>query len=251
MNWLPILAYHRIVPYLPEDDDAGNCVSVAAFERQLRWLSRRGYRSRSLAEVEGDLVGASIPRRSVVITFDDGYRDNYLFAWPLLMRYGFSATIFLVSDAIGRDSSFDSLYAGPPVRMLDRQHILEMQRYGISFGSHSCSHPLSLPQLSEPALRRELEDSRSSLEDLLGNQVEHFAYPYCRFDGRVADAVERAGYRLACAGTGTDFSRFRLHRVSPRERSGAALEAQIGWRRLKHLAKGRVPRPAQPTLAVS
>jgi peptidoglycan/xylan/chitin deacetylase (PgdA/CDA1 family) len=242
VTWLPILAYHRVVPCLPEQDRAGNCISAARFERQLRWLSRFGYQSVPLSKV-GPAIGdvpeceASLPRRPVVITFDDGYRDNYLYAWPLLMRYGFTATIFVVSDAIGRDNSFDSYYAGPPVRMLGKTQIQEMHRYGIDFGSHSCTHPPSLADLPAPALTRELEVSRSSLEDVVGAPVEHFSYPYSRLDTRVEEAVERAGYRLACAGTGTRFSRFRLHRVSPQSRGGAALELQIGWRHAKHLVK--------------
>jgi peptidoglycan/xylan/chitin deacetylase (PgdA/CDA1 family) len=252
MTWLPILSYHRIVPWLPQHAGSGRCIEVDAFERQLRWLSRRGYRSLTLAQLEFAMEqpGSALvpPGRSVVITFDGGYRDNYLYAWPLLLRYGFTATIFLVSDTIGRASTFGSAESGPSARMLDRTQILEMQRYGISFGSHSCSHPLALPDLSDGELRRELEGSKSALEALLGGRVDYCAYPNSRFDARVSGAVERAGYRLGCAGPGAEFSRFSLHRVDPQSRGAAALELQIAWCRLRHHANGRARGPVREPL---
>lgn len=244
--WMPILLYHRVVPVLPEHDPFQNCTSVTTFESHLRWLATRGYGSlplSELAELWGPGTGnrRSSPHRSVVITFDDGYRDNYLYAWPLLKRYGFTATIFLVSDAIGGDNAFDAAYGSEPAPMLSLDEIRKMQRGGIGFGSHSCSHPPSLPELADRELKDELERSRSVLEGLLDAPIDHFAYPHSKLDGRVEAAVESAGYRLACAGVGTRFSPFCLHRVEPPARPGVAIEMQMGWRYLKRLAKCRLP----------
>src|SRR3981081_1017331 len=94
-GWLPILAYHRVVDTVPSHDAAGNCVTVATFEAHLRWLAAHGSSSVPLAAVGHAFDsggGIPVPRRSVVLTFDDGYRDNYDFAWPLLKRYRFTAT---------------------------------------------------------------------------------------------------------------------------------------------------------------
>lgn len=259
--WVPILMYHRIVPVLPAQDPFLNCVSVAMFERQLRWLAQRGYRSQPLSALDtlghtsGDLA-APIPRRTIVITFDDGYRDNYLYALPLLRRYGLTATIFLVADAVGGDNRFDERYGGDTVDMLSVDEIREMQREGIQFGSHTCTHPPSLPRLSDSQLEYEVHRSRTVLENILNAPVDHFSYPHSQLDDRVQASVARAGYRLACAGVGTQFSRYRLNRIEPPGRvgralfvqqrwpilSGAGLEAHIRWRQLKRAVLTRFPR---------
>jgi len=240
--WMPVLMYHRIVPVLPEHDPFGNCISAATFERHLRWLARRGFVSTPLAALanscDHDREGRRVAlRRSVAITFDDGYQDNYLHAWPLLKRYGFTATIFLVSDAIGGDNSFDATYASERVPMLTVDQIRQLQAQQIEFGSHTCSHPASLTQLLDAQLHDELVRSRSQLESLLDAPVEHFSYPHSQLDARVEAAVERAGYRLACAGTGSRFAQFCIHRVEARAAQGAALEAQMRWRKSKWLGR--------------
>lgn len=248
--WAPILLYHRVVPVLPEHDPFGNCVTTATFESHLRWLAHRGYRSLSLADLETrfgpNAARAPLPpRRAIAITFDDGYHDNYLHAWPLLKQYGFSATIFLVSDAIGGDNGFDAAYhRRGPASMLSAGQIEEMHRHGgIGFGSHSCSHPDSLVPLSQPCLEDELLRSRITIEQIIQAPVAHFAYPHSQRDDRVEAAVRRAGYRLACAGVGTRFSPLCLHRIEARSRQGVLLEAHLKERWGKWLVR----RPAQGT----
>ncbi len=238
-TWLPVLLYHRVVPKPPKDDPYGNFVSVASFESQLRWLRDHGYRTVPLPALETVFSGAQaagLPRRPLAITFDDGYVDNYEHAWPLLKRYGFQATVFVVTDAIGRGSNFDDAYPRSP--MLTAHQIREMSRDGITLGSHTCSHPASLMDLGEIDLARELALSRESLEGLLGAPVTLFAYPHSRHDHRVEKAVARAGYQLACGGTGTRFSRYCLTRVQAPDDGGAALGRRIAWRRLKWMLKG-------------
>jgi len=112
-----------------------------------------------------------------------------------------------------------------------------MWRGGVGVGSHSRSHPASLPALPDNELERELAGSRRTIEGLLDAPVEHFAYPHSRVDARVERAVESAGYRLACAGVGTRFTRFCLHRVEPPAVRGPAIEATVAWRRLKRLVR--------------
>src|SRR5712692_1838156 len=230
-RWPPILTYHRVVPSPPPQDPAGNCVTVATFESHLRWLAASGYSSVSLAAVgrsfiEGTGAIDPLPRRPVVLTFDDGYRDNYDLAWPLLKQYGFTATIFLVSDSIGGYNSFDADLPGDPVPMLSWQQVREMRSGGITFGSHTCSHPRTLIGLDDARLRYELAESKATLETGLNAPVDQFSYPHDQLDGRVETAVEAAGYRLACAGVGSRFSRYWLTRVSPpRRAAGRAQDA--------------------------
>jgi len=240
VGWLPILAYHRVVDAPPAQDPAGNCVAAAIFERHLRWLADNGYTCIPLADVgrafeAGGATHEPLPGRSVVLTFDDGYRDNYELAWPLLKRYGFTATIFLVSDSIGGYNSFDADLPGEPVPMLGWEQVREMRSAGITFGSHTSTHPSSLIGLDDHRLRRELAGSKAALEEGLNEPVEHFSYPHDQLDHRVEAAVEAAGYKLACAGVGSRFSRYRLARVSPPRRPDVSparglLERRLKWR---------------------
>lgn len=235
--WLPVLLYHRVAPR-PQVDPYENFVSQHTFESHLRWLRARGYRSVPLSAVaEALAVGALLPRRAVAITFDDGYLDTYEQAFPLLRRHGFGATVFLVSDAIGGDSSFDGDCGYEPAPMLGRSQIREMAAAGVEFGSHTCSHPETLVALDDRQLRFEVETSRHAIEALLDRPVELFAYPHSRHDARVEAAVASAGYRLACGGVGTRFEPLCVCRVAPPHERGPAVELVTSWRRLKWRAR--------------
>jgi peptidoglycan/xylan/chitin deacetylase (PgdA/CDA1 family) len=248
--WLPILAYHRIVKERPLLDQVGNCVTVATFESHLRWLVANGFSSVPLA-VAGRTFDAgatgALPARPVVLTFDDGYRDNYDFAWPLLKRYGFTATIFLVSDTIGGYNQFDAGLPGNLVPMLKWEQVREMHAAGIAFGSHTCSHPASLLDLDDGRLSYELEASKVALEEGLNAEVGEFSYPHDQLDARAEAAVEAAGYTLACAGVGTRFSRYCMTRVSPARRGEISLAIGLLERRLKWSIRNRLSTAPVPS----
>ncbi len=237
--WIPILMYHRVVPVVPSSDTVGNCVSSAAFEKQLQWLVARGYGSLPLERLaagfdkNGAATRSAPPARPIVLTFDDGYADNYEYAWPLLQKYGFTATIFLVTQAIGGANAFDQDVVGPSVPMLSLPQIRRMQESGITFGSHTCTHPTRLADLEERTLQVELLDSRLMLQDLLQISFCPFAYPHSKLDARVEAAVQHAGYEIACAGVGTRFSQFCLHRLDPGSRTGIEFEAYLRLRQTK------------------
>jgi peptidoglycan/xylan/chitin deacetylase (PgdA/CDA1 family) len=242
--WVPILYYHRVVASLPAHDPFGNCIHVQTFRSQLAWLARRGYHSIPLAALsrvfESDGRDQSLGPRPIVITFDDGYEDVYTQAWPVLAEFGFTATVFLVSDAIGRDNAFDAAYVSERVPMLAADQIRALSAAGVSFGSHSRTHPASLPDLPDDLLLAELQQSRAAIATTTGEDVETFAYPHSRLDGRVEAAVAAAGYRLACAGVGTRFDPFCLHRIDgARAGAGARVEVAIWRRRLKRMLARR------------
>jgi peptidoglycan/xylan/chitin deacetylase (PgdA/CDA1 family) len=223
------------VERMPEQDPAGNCVTARTFETHLRWLARRGYRSMTVSE----LVRSAQHDRGqsglrVAITFDDGYEDNLIHALPLLERFGFTATVFVITDVIGSHNHFDSHLGGEPVRMLSAAQVRSLADAGLEIGSHTCTHPHSLPHLVGSALDDQLLRSRSVLEGILGRPVRSFSYPHSRVDSRVERAVAEAGYDAACAGTGTRFTPFHLSRVAPPLAHGPALELNMGWRWLKH-----------------
>ena len=182
---LPIVMYHSILPSVPADSPL--VVSAKTFERQMSFLKNNKYAVLSL-----DQAAAQIAQRKkaigrvVVLTFDDGYVDNYLYAFPILKKYGLQATIFLIVGEIGKPGK------------LDMDQILEMQDSGlITFGSHSMSHPFLDSIKSAPELVKEISSSKKVLEGLLGKPVAAFAYPLGRLNKDVRQRVIDAGYRIA------------------------------------------------------
>jgi peptidoglycan/xylan/chitin deacetylase (PgdA/CDA1 family) len=228
-----ILCYHNVVA-----TDAARCgdpglhVSRDRFERQMSWLARH-FRVVSLGEfVDRLLAGASL-RSIAAITFDDGYAGVFEHAVPMLQALGLPATVFLVSDAVGRSAGFwwdqpeivGSATSGRretwlkalrgdeeaivsrhapcgrrtlPVshRPADWDTIGRWLRRGVDIGSHSATHR-SLPTLTETELDYEVVASRTAVHRATGIWPEWFAYPYGHWDSRVRELVRSAGYRAA------------------------------------------------------
>jgi peptidoglycan/xylan/chitin deacetylase (PgdA/CDA1 family) len=248
LPWIPILMYHRVVPTISEPDPFGNCISLHSFKSHLRWLSRLGYASVSLDAIAALAADpehrVALPKRAVAITFDDGYRDNHDYAMPALAAHGFTATIFLVSGAIGGDNEFDRANTPERVPMLTAGQIQKMHRAGLTFGSHTHSHP-NLEELPCESAAGEITTSREEIEAVVQARVHHFSYPYTRVNSYLENQVREAGYHSACAGVGTPFKQFRLSRISAPQAHGPALVTVMGNRHLKHLARKVVPSAAE------
>ncbi len=181
---VPVLTYHRMaVP--PRRGYPVPTTSPADFAWQIEWLASRGYRTVNPDRLER--ADETLPAKPLIITFDDGWRDN-LDAARLLRRYGFSGIIFVVTGEIGR-----------PLK-LDAAQLRSLERDGFLIGSHTVTHP-HLDCLPAEARWRELLDSRRFLEDLLGHRVELFASPYGSSDltPGLAALIHQAGYRWAFA----------------------------------------------------
>lgn len=234
-RWLPILMYHRVVPKLDAPDFTGNSITVQDFEGQMRWLSGRGYTClpvAAIAKAIADGEADRLPAHSFAITLDDGYRDNYEYAWPILRRHGFTATIFLVTDHVGGANEFDRGPGMERVRMLTKKQIRQMHADGIDFGSHTCSHP-DLTSVSNERLHHELWDSRRAVESLLDAPCYDFCYPHGRRSAEIEAAVERAGYSLACGTVGTRQAPFWLSRLDAARWTGRKFVAGLMERDLK------------------
>lgn len=186
---VPILMYHRIDrtdPSLPEVTRSLT-VTPEDFARQMRWLADAGYTAISTRQLFAALYGdATLPRRPVLLTFDDGYRDVLRYAAPILKRYRFHAVAFVITDRI----------SGPDTSFLTWGQLRRLERAGFEIGSHSRSHP-DLRALSDSALADQLVGSRRALEERLRHPVQALAYPAGRYDGRVIAAARGAGYVLA------------------------------------------------------
>lgn len=221
---IPILMYHRIEDIAPGSDlYPGMTMSPALFDAQMAHLAEEGFRCLSLGEVLRCVGGEmEAPPRAVSITFDDGYLDNYRNAWPILEKYGFSATIFLVAEKIGTANDWDKSDAPPPLMSIGE--ILEMRRAGIEFGSHTLSH-VSLTSISDDEAQRQVFASRQRLEQELGESVQFFSYPYDQLDAEVASMVAESGYAGACGTSSVDYGPYNLWRV---ECFGTDSMAQFG-----------------------
>lgn len=184
---VPIIMYHSVNPdALPENRLA---VTPQTFERQMAFLKKYHYNVSPLEEVAVLIKEKKrIPYRTIAITFDDGYRDNYTYAFPILKKYNLPATIFIIVNEVGR----------PQGDRLSWDEIKVMQASGIiTFGSHTLG-PLPLIEIkSEEELRKQIFDSKNILQEKLGREVNAFSYPGGGFNDKIKQLVMDAGYKLA------------------------------------------------------
>lgn len=190
---IPILTYHSI-------DSSGSVVSVSPedFEDQVACIAELGFRCVSLQQALTDHKGnGSWPAQTVVMTFDDALLNVYERALPVLQRFGFTATVYVITDFVGTSNQWESPPGG-----LGRQQTMEWDQLhslveaGWEIGAHTRTHP-SLRLLGEDELKNEISGSRSHLEQRLGIHVTSFAYPYGLVDDR-SQTIVRAQYESAC-----------------------------------------------------
>lgn len=162
-------------------------MSPRIFESHLQYLASHGYHTIELGQAT-DSISASAPSKAVVVTFDDGYRDFYTDAFPLLMQFGFSATVFLITSFVGSHPS-----GKESSEYMSWNEVREAHARGITFGSHTVTHP-DLQQLTAEGIDRELAISKLTIEDELGCKVQSFSYPnaFPRHNRQLIDRMRSA-----------------------------------------------------------
>lgn len=223
---VPILMYHYISAP-PEDADAIRLdlsLPPEKFEEHLIWLKENGYQTITLEDLVLALqTGYPLPEKPVIITLDDGYRDAYTNAYPLLQKYGMKATVFVITRLLDENN----------INFITWDMAAEMSQHGINIESHSVDHP-DLSKLSAESVMSQLRDSRMAIEAHTHQEVRILCYPAGAYNGMVIDLLPAAGY---WAGTttaqGIDHSNtnlWELTRVRIRGYFGAAeLEAMIQY----------------------
>ena len=185
---IPILVYHHIRKqegWAKSTWSWKMTVTPQTFERDMQWLKDKGYVSLSLDALVGAMDGtAPMPEKPVVITFDDNNLSQYDLAAPIMEKYGFIGVFYIVSGRIDTKG------------LINREKILDLAARGHDIQSHTISHQV-LTQLGDAALKAQLQDSKKTLEDLLGKPVNHLAYPGTAHNQRVRDAAKAAGYVTA------------------------------------------------------
>lgn len=180
---VPILAYHKV-----ESDNEIYSVSPVEFSRQMEYLSKQGYQSVSLTQLVDSFEGKyRLPSKPVVITFDDGYLDNYRNALPILQKYGMRATVFIIAGQVGQPE------------YLSWDDIIRLQQQGTEIGSHTVHHT-ELGTADLAVQIEEIQQSKNMLEQRLKVPVQFLAYPYGSFTDNSEYLLRGAGYRGACTG---------------------------------------------------
>ncbi|MBV9211050.1 MAG: polysaccharide deacetylase family protein [Acidobacteria bacterium] len=197
----PFLLYHKLDKPPRDALVRGGYTPPARFNRQIKFLKRQGYVFHTASElIKHFRQHGEFPPKGIALTFDDGWRDNYENAFPILRRHGVTATIFLVASCIGEVSRKAQAEGESERAHLLPEQILEMSKAGIEFGSHSLNHKL-LDEIPLTEAEHEVAESKGRIESLLQQPCKVFAYPAGRYTEEVKAAVSRAGYDAAFAVT--------------------------------------------------
>lgn len=195
-RWPRILMYHAVCP-LPDNPNK-IFTSPELFQAQMRHLKQRNLRGVSMREL-CRAVSMGNAKRLVGLTFDDGYENFLQNALPVLERFGFSATVFVVGGMLGEENNWAFRHVPrPQMKLLGVEGIREVSARGMEVGSHSMTHS-KLSGLEPELLEKEVSDSRRILSEVLGEAVDGFCYPYGALDSTSIQAVRRARYAYACA----------------------------------------------------
>lgn len=197
---LPVLMYHRVANSGAESL-APYRVGTAMFERQIAYLKRHGYMSRTIGSYDAfrqKNPTAALPGRPIAITFDDAYEDFFTTAWPILRAHGFTATLFVPVGFIGGYAEWDAKH-GDSAKMMTWEQLKAASQEGVEIASHGISHT-RLPTLDEAAMREEVFASRDVLHSRLHTKIAGFSYPYTQRDQLIRQAVASAGYQYAVVG---------------------------------------------------
>lgn len=178
---IPVIMYHSI------KYEKNNCVRLPKenFEKQMKYLKDNNYTTLTLDELYAFFQkNIPIPKKSVVLTFDDGYKDNYENAYPILKKYGFKATLFVITNCLNTGE------------YLTTDQIKELDKNGFNIESHTANHE-TLTKLSYDKQYDTISKSKEKLEKLLNKQIKYIAYPCGKYNNDTIKAVKNAGYSMA------------------------------------------------------
>lgn len=198
---MPVIMYHRVIKDESEKGVHGTYVTVEQFEEQMKYLKKKGYETVTFKDLLNNRYKQRFDKdkKWIMLTFDDGYKDNYENAFPILKKYQFKGIIYVL-DGI-EYNKWDVDNPGNPEKrftLMNQEELLEMQNYGIEFGGHTSTHP-RLADLSIENVKSEIINSKSNIEKIIGRELLSFAYPYGSLNEEVKRIPQEAGYKFAVA----------------------------------------------------
>jgi peptidoglycan/xylan/chitin deacetylase (PgdA/CDA1 family) len=225
---LPILMYHAVEAGQPSG--YGYAVSAKQFERQLDAIQRAGLETISLGQLFDGLDGkAPLPRKPIVLTFDDAYRNIHQVAWPLMQERAMTGTLFAVADHVGGSNEWDQAKGMPRLELMEASELKELADAGWEIGSHGCRH-LELAKANENQQHDEIFRSKLVLQSLLELSLEFYAYPYGSYTESAKAMLHEVGYRGAVSmfskAASVTADRFCLRRIMP-HRGDSALSFRM------------------------
>lgn len=192
---IPILMYHSIEAQPKNTVMRSLHVPPKRFGFQMWLLNMLGYKGLSMRELTPYLDGAKTGK-VVGITFDDGYQNNLMNAAPILKKYNFSATCYLVSQRIGTSNSWDFDNGIKQSPLMNNSEIKEWLKFGLDIGAHTQTHPM-LDKLSQQQSQKEIFNCKADLEKMFNISIKDFCYPFGRFNNSLESIVKQAGYITA------------------------------------------------------
>lgn len=205
---IPVIMYHRVIRDKSEGGVHGIYVTESQFEKHLKYLKQKGFETITFKDLLNNKYKDRFNRekKQIILTFDDGYTDNYNYAFPLLKKYGFKCVIYLLSHL--NYNKWDVEVKENPEHkfdLMDMSMIKEMEEYGIEFGGHTKTHS-KLATLPIEIAQEEILTSKKVLEEKLGHALISFAYPYGNLNEDVKKIVKNSGYNFAVATDSGDIS---------------------------------------------
>lgn len=194
---IKVLMYHNIV-----DDENTNTqwtnINKEEFSKHLSLLDKWGFTPITFKDyllfINGELL---VPKKPVILTFDDGFEGVYKIAFPLLKKLGWNAVVFAIGDKKIRKDLWNNNFGNKVSNLLNPEQILEMHDAGFEIGSHSMSHQY-LPNKPYSNSWYEIVKSKEELENLIGSEVQSFCYPYGALNKYLKQMVKIAGYSIGC-----------------------------------------------------
>jgi peptidoglycan/xylan/chitin deacetylase (PgdA/CDA1 family) len=187
---IPIVAYHKITN---QKEFGLTSINIKKFESQLKLLQSEGYATITFKQLA---AGKAIPKKPIIITFDDGYHCIFENAIPLLEKYNFNAVIYLVVGYLGRINEWEAYAIQRRFKHINAAQISALNANGFEIASHTMNHPY-LPACSIATLKSEVNDSKKRLQDIIGDSIISFCYPYGKFREKTVQMVREAGYLYA------------------------------------------------------
>ena len=187
---IPIIAYHKISN---EKEFGLTTITIDNFERQIDTILSNGYTPITFKKLKEN---NNLPKKPIIITFDDGYESVYTNAFPILQKHNATAVVFIIANYMGKINKWEALERQRRFKHLSKKQIIELCNYGFEIGSHGLSHKY-LPFYADHIVYEEVFESKNILECITGESVISFCYPYGRYNNRVFNIVQKAGYSHA------------------------------------------------------